>query len=132
MARRMICTAALGVLVACLFLIPCNEAQGQRRDLGEDARLVIGMLVDTGVIIEDEGVDYARVEVHNDVDRSVNLDFSGTSHYVLQVGDDRRGTIALDPGTYKVRASATALEGASAEISVVNRHIYELRVSSEK
>jgi hypothetical protein len=135
MSRRALLVAlvvvAIGLFVSSL--VPQANAQ---RDLGETARIVIGELEESDDVIEDEEaldeIDYAVVEVRNNIDRTINVDFSGPQHYELKVGDRTRGKISIEEGTYTVRISASALKDGRATIEVEDGTVYQFEVDSAK
>jgi len=114
-------------------LVPTASAQ---RDLGVEARIVIGELEESDDVIEDEEaldeIDYAVIEVRNNIDRTINVDFSGPQHFELKVGDKRRAKISVEEGVYTVRVSATSLKDGKSRIEVDDGTVYFIEVDSQK
>jgi hypothetical protein len=114
-------------------LVPTASAQ---RDLGDQARIVIGELEESDDVIEDEEaldeIDYAVVEVRNNIDRTIMVDFSGPQHFELEVADNNRAKITIEEGEYTVRVSASSLKDGRARFEVDDGTVYFFEVDSEK
>lgn len=51
----------------------------------------------------------AVIKISNTLDRNLNLDFDGTSHYTVSIGDNSEFTLEVKEGCYKIMASAPGL-----------------------
>ncbi len=70
--------------------------------------------VETGL----DNPDKAVVEIKNELDRSIMVDFSSTrSHYTPSIGDFSSVRIEVDPGSYELRPSAPSLGSVPDQIT---------------
>src|SRR4030042_5459559 len=46
----------------------------------------------------------ALIQIRNELDRNITLDFDGPSHYVVSIGDKKTHELKLQPGTYSIMA----------------------------
>lgn len=76
--------------------------------------------------------DRAHVEIRNDLDRAVTLDFDGGRHYDLTVGDHRDASIDVEAGNYRIRASAPSFGSTQISGAMSQGTNYELRVVSRR
>jgi hypothetical protein len=60
----------------------------------------------------------AIMDIRNELDRNITLDFDGPSHYVVSIGDKKTYRLELQPGTYKVMASAPGLKFVPREYGI--------------
>lgn len=70
----------------------------------------------------------AVIDVKNEVDRAVTIDYEGARHYDMTVGDHRDASIQIESGTYRLRVAAPSFGTAEITISVVAGKAYDLRV----
>ena len=60
----------------------------------------------------------AIMNIRNELDRNITLDFDGPSHYVVSIGDKKTYKLKLQPGTYKVMASSPGLKFVPREYGI--------------
>lgn len=80
----------------------------------------------------------ALVKIRNELDRNITLDFDGPSHYVISIGDNKTHTLKMEPGTYKIMASAPGLKyvprdyGVTVEGYTLYEQVWKRSVKSTK
>jgi len=60
----------------------------------------------------------AVMDIRNELDRNITLDFDGPSHYVVSIGDKKTYRIRLQPGTYTIMASSPGLKFVPREYGI--------------
>lgn len=51
----------------------------------------------------------ALIIIMNNLDRAINIEFDGASHYTETVGDRKEKSVTISPGSYKLLISAPGL-----------------------
>ena len=51
----------------------------------------------------------ALIIIMNNLDRAINIEFDGSSHYTETVGDRKEKSVTISPGSYKLLISAPGL-----------------------
>jgi hypothetical protein len=76
----------------------------------------------------------AVVLVRNELDRSITVDFDGPSHYTVSIGDKKEQEITIQPGDYKLMASAPGLSFVPRDYkySYRDRYVYRQVWQREK
>jgi len=70
----------------------------------------------------------AVLDIHNNLDRNITLDFDGPTHHEISIGDKRAGTLKLEAGSYGVLINAPGLKYTPANFTyTVQGHcVYEM------
>lgn len=95
-------------------------------------RLSINLVLIANLPAGSPAETHALIDVRNDMDRSVRVDFEGPSISEVSVGPHSTSTIRLDPGSYRVRGSGPALpsiEPPGIPIAVERGKHYRLEVT---
>jgi hypothetical protein len=76
----------------------------------------------------------AIIKIRNTLDRNLTLDFDGTSHYGVSIGDNSEHTLEVKEGYYKIMASAPGLTYIphDEKCFFMDRWVYNLRWVREK
>lgn len=94
-----------------------------------DLQIFIGPVQRTREEIETEGRDrWGYLDVRNNLDRSVSIDFDGASHYDLTVGDRRTERVKLPAGSYSMAVSAPGLKPAKGRVSLENERVHAVEI----
>ena len=96
---------------------PTNLISSEQLVVDEEGRVWVVSLYRVGYDEVNNPPD-ALIKIRNELDRNITLDFDGPSHYVVSIGDKKTHTLKLDPGTYKIMASAPGLKYVPREYGV--------------
>lgn len=88
---------------------PTNLISSEQLVVDEDGRVWVVSLYKVGYDEVNNPPD-AILKIRNELDRNITLDFDGPSHYVVSIGDKKTHTLKMQPGTYKIMASAPGLK----------------------
>jgi hypothetical protein len=96
---------------------PTNLISSEQLVVDEEGRVWVVSLYRVGYDEVNNPPD-ALIKIRNELDRNITLDFDGPSHYVVSIGDKKTHTLKLEPGTYKIMASAPGLKYVPREYGV--------------
>ncbi len=88
---------------------PTNLISSEQLVVDEEGRVWVVSLYRVGYD-EINNPPNAMIKIRNELDRNITLDFDGPSHYVVSIGDRKTHLLKLQPGTYKIMASAPGLK----------------------
>lgn len=103
-----------------------NLISSQELVVDEEGRIWIVSLYRVGYD-EVNNPPEAVIKIRNELDRNITLDYDGPSHYVVSIGDKKTHRLAVQPGTYRIMASAPGLKYVPREygITVEGYTLYE-------
>lgn len=105
---------------------PTNLISSQELVVDEEGRIWVVSLYRIGYDEVNNPPD-AVIKIRNELDRNITLDYDGPSHYVVSIGDKKTHRLVVQPGTYKIMASAPGLKYVPREygITVEGYTLYE-------
>ena len=117
-----------------LLAVSCKTGSGSRmiseQQVGKDefGNVWVARLFENDCDKDRHPADAAMLDIHNDLDRNITLDFDGPTHHEISIGDKRTGTLKLEPGSYGVLVNAPGLKYTPANFTyTVEGHcVYEM------
>ncbi len=119
--------------IAFVFIAGCGETTVKTTP-AEPVRFVVleeggyrWLVVITEMDYRPDSPPGALVEIRNDLDRNLTVDFDGPSHYTVSIGDRKDRSVRIDAGSYKLMASAPGLSFVPKDYRYTYRDRYVYR-----